>query len=61
MDNYYTSPETFIALRANGLFARGTCRKDREHFPKAVTFTTVEADKKGRGVVKVATNEEHGS
>ena len=25
MDNYYTSPETFIALRAYRLFARGTC------------------------------------
>ena len=33
MDNYYTSPTAFVELQKMGLFARGTCKKGRCHFP----------------------------
>ena len=29
MDNYYTSPEVAVTLKRNGLYMRGTCRKNR--------------------------------
>ena len=37
-DNYYTSPETFIELQKNGVFARGTCRPSRKMFPLCVQY-----------------------
>ena len=59
MDNYYTSVHAFAELPKNGMFARGTCRPNRKHFPEVVTFTKAEAKAVGRGIVKVASNRKH--
>ena len=59
-DNYYTSPQLAIALKEQGIFLRGTCRKSRKMFPKSVTFSKKEAKRVGRGRVKLAVNKEHG-
>lgn len=59
MDRYYTSPEVFIELRKQGLYARGTCMTNRRMFPKLVTYTEAEATKEGRGACRVAVNEEN--
>ena len=56
MDNYYTSVDTFCLLKQNGMYARGTCRSNRRHFPEAVQFTKTEATATGRGAMKVVTN-----
>ena len=60
MDNYYTSPEAFIALKSKNIFARGTCRTNRKMFPECVTFTKQEARTYGRGTVRMAACEQHG-
>jgi len=60
MDNYYTSPQAFIELRQNGMFARGTCRSNRKNFPKCVQYTRPEAKTFGRGAMKVSCNQTHG-
>ncbi|MGH7974333.1 MAG: hypothetical protein ACREBR_02310, partial [bacterium] len=57
MDNYYTSPIAFIHLIKKGIFARGTARTNRRHFPKPVIFTKQEAKNKPRGSIKVAVND----
>ena len=49
MDRYYTSPEVFLELRKQGLYARGTCMTNRRMFPKVVTFTAAKARKERRG------------
>ena len=58
-DNYYTSPKTFIELRKNGIFARGTCRPSQKMFPLCVQYTRSEARHSGRGSIKVAVNEDN--
>ena len=59
MDNYYTSPTVFIALRKNGVFARGTCRSNRVMFPQSIQFTKADARNSVRGSMKVAVNTKH--
>jgi len=59
-DNYYTSPQVAIALKSQGIFMRGTCRKSRRMFPKTVTWEKTEAKSAGRGKLKVAVNKDHG-
>jgi hypothetical protein len=59
MDRYYTSPEVFLELRKQGLYARGTCMTNRRMFPKMVTFTEAEARKERRGSCRLAVNQEN--
>ena len=59
MDRYYTSPEVFLELRKQGLYARGTCMTNRRMFPKVVTFTEAEARKERRGSCRLAVNQEN--
>jgi hypothetical protein len=59
MDRYYTSPEVFLQLRKQGLYARGTCMTNRRMFPKIVTFTEAEARKERRGSCRLAVNQEN--
>ena len=60
MDNYYTSPQVFLELKAKGLYARGTCRQNRKRFPKSIQFSKGESKNKRRGEVKVAVEEKQG-
>jgi len=59
MDRYYTSPEVFLQLRKEGLFARGTCMTNRRMFPQVVTFSDVEARKERRGTCRLAVNKDN--
>ena len=60
MDNYYVSVQAFLELRKNGLYARGTCRPNRRHFPAAVLFSRTEAKAMGRGAMKIVSNKQNG-
>ena len=60
MDNYYTSPQVFLELKAKGVYARGTCRQNRKKFPKSIQFGKGETKNKKRGEVKVAVEENVG-
>ena len=59
MDNLYSSPEVFIALKKIGIYARGTFRSNRKYLPSFVKFTKSETLKLPRGCFRLATNEEH--
>ena len=59
MDNLYSSPEVFIALKKMGIYARGTFRSNRKYLPSFVKFTKSETLKLPRGCFRLATNEEH--
>ena len=59
MDRYYTSPEVFLELQKQGLYARGTCMTNRRMFAKVVTFTEAEARKEKRGSCRLAVNQEN--
>ena len=59
MDNLYSSPLAFIALKKMGIYARGTFRSNRKYLPSFVKFTKSETLKLPRGCFRLATNEEH--
>ena len=59
MDNLYSSPEAFIALKKLGIYARGTFRSNRKYLPSFVRFTKSETLKLPRGCFRLATNKEY--
>ncbi len=45
MDNLYSSPEVFIALKNNGLYARGTVRLNCKYLPKFFRYMRKDLNK----------------
>jgi hypothetical protein len=54
-DNYYTSVQLLVALRAHKLYARGTLKTHSSHFPKAVILTNTA----GKGHLRQAVDRKH--
>lgn len=50
MDNYYSSPELYVKLHRKQLYALGTIRTNRKHFPQSVVYTPKRA--KAAGLVR---------
>lgn len=59
MDNLYSSPEVFIALKNNGLYARGTVRLNRKYLPKFIKYMRNDLKKIDRGSYEFASNIEY--
>ena len=59
MDNLYSSPEVFIALKNNGLYARGTVRLNRKYLPKFIRYMRKDLKQIDRGSYEFASNIEH--
>ena len=59
MDNYFSSPESFIRLKEMGVYARGTFRTTKKYLPQFIKFSKAETEKLPRGCFRLATNAKH--
>ena len=59
MDNLYSSPEVFIALKKKGLYARGTVRLNRKYLPRFSKYLKKDMATLERGSYQFASNIEH--
>ena len=59
MDNLYSSPEVFIALKNYGLYARGTVRLNRKYLPKFIKYLKKDMATLDRGSYQFASNIKH--
>ena len=59
MDNLYSSPEVFIALKKKGLYARGTVRLNRKYLPRFIKYLKKDMANLERGSYQFASNIEH--
>ena len=59
MDNLYSSPEVFIALKNKGLYARGTVRLNRKYLPRFIKYLKKDMANLERGSYQFASNIEH--
>ena len=59
MDNLYSSPEVFIALKNKGLYARGTVRLNRKYLPRFIKYLKKDMVNLERGSYLFASNIEH--
>ena len=56
MDNLYSSPEVFIALKKKGLYARGTVRLNRKYLPRFIKYLKKDMANLERGSYQFASN-----
>ena len=59
MENLYSSPEVFIALKKKGLYAHGTVRLNRKYLPQFIKYLEKDMVNLERGSYQFASNIEH--